>query len=674
MTDPYTPGLGTGGGTSTDRINGVVASLAIKAPVRTAITTPISLYGEQTINGLALVTGDRALVMGQANTVENGVYNVSSTNWNRAADFDGNRDAIHGTMVLVTDADTPAAAPLPPSEPYYAITQAETDAGLIVDIGVMGQVADTSFKPGNIMRYGADPGYSADSAPALQAAINQLSHEESGQEASVFIPRGRYVISDHIYCFYNAVENPGHHTNPKRSRVIIRGEGRGTNNFKTTTHYYGGSYLFFDEDKTFYICDANGLSSFDARSWEIVDFSIVGTATAAPIINLKGARESTFLRLTIHHLGAGTAVEMADLCCNMDIELGIRGSATGTGTGINYATGAGSGDGGIINWKLVLVLLEYPAIFGSAYAAATGNASLWTFERLDIESSTYPVWFRCGIGKMVINAWGESNINGYLKFTDGAGKFTSNTAEEGIKITGRLSMAITSGPRAAAIQLGDDTLGSDAANSHGAVVIEDMQFPWVALDSLGTSATLCIKRFNSPENGTVNIIRPYLQGSGGQFLEIKDEAQIEEIIIHDATGMTPLQNTGWVVDSAGASKIWWVSFTNDDWYPDLVQVAAFDYSAASKMPKNLMTAIRATDVQTITLPVGSNLKAFRATIMSRYAFAYGTPSLELDAGVGKINGTVGLTAFAIPQYGTLVITQLWEGTTTAEYIVQEITP
>jgi hypothetical protein len=61
----------------------------------------ITLSGEQTVNGVAAVAGDRVLVTAQTSAVDNGVYDVSSSAWARSADWDGNRDVINGTLVVV---------------------------------------------------------------------------------------------------------------------------------------------------------------------------------------------------------------------------------------------------------------------------------------------------------------------------------------------------------------------------------------------------------------------------------------------------------------------------------------------------------------------------------------------------------------------------------------------
>lgn len=92
---------------STDRFNGYVASLAIKVPCAVVSTSNITLNGSpQTISGIVVESGDRVLVAGQTNAVENGIYLVTSSDWTRAPDFDGKRDATQHTLVLVARSGT----------------------------------------------------------------------------------------------------------------------------------------------------------------------------------------------------------------------------------------------------------------------------------------------------------------------------------------------------------------------------------------------------------------------------------------------------------------------------------------------------------------------------------------------------------------------------------------
>lgn len=87
--------------TSTDRLQGLTTSVAVKAPCKAVTTTTITLNGEQTVGGVACVTGDRVLVAISGGSVNNGIWVVDTGDWSRARDFDGSRDVVKGTFVLV---------------------------------------------------------------------------------------------------------------------------------------------------------------------------------------------------------------------------------------------------------------------------------------------------------------------------------------------------------------------------------------------------------------------------------------------------------------------------------------------------------------------------------------------------------------------------------------------
>lgn len=84
-----------------DRIDGVQTSIAIKAQVKAATTANITLSGEQTIDGIAVVEDERVLVWNQTDDTENGIYDVATTSWARSKDFNGVRDAAEGSLVYV---------------------------------------------------------------------------------------------------------------------------------------------------------------------------------------------------------------------------------------------------------------------------------------------------------------------------------------------------------------------------------------------------------------------------------------------------------------------------------------------------------------------------------------------------------------------------------------------
>lgn len=84
-----------------DRIGGLAADIAIKAPCRAATTGGITLSGLQTIDGVALASMDRVLAKNQADPTMNGVYLASTGPWIRDTDFDGARDVTQGTIVFI---------------------------------------------------------------------------------------------------------------------------------------------------------------------------------------------------------------------------------------------------------------------------------------------------------------------------------------------------------------------------------------------------------------------------------------------------------------------------------------------------------------------------------------------------------------------------------------------
>lgn len=104
--------------TSTDRRQGVTSGAALKVACRAATTSAITLSGEQTVDGVALVAGDRCLVKDQASGVDNGIYEVSATAWQRAKDWDGTFDVKRGTLVYVTGGSVNAG--------FWAVTTADT--------------------------------------------------------------------------------------------------------------------------------------------------------------------------------------------------------------------------------------------------------------------------------------------------------------------------------------------------------------------------------------------------------------------------------------------------------------------------------------------------------------------------------------------------------------------
>lgn len=69
-------------------VDAVKTGLDVKDSVRAATTANITLSGTQTIDGVALIAGDRVLVKNQTTGSANGIYVVAAGAWSRATDAD----------------------------------------------------------------------------------------------------------------------------------------------------------------------------------------------------------------------------------------------------------------------------------------------------------------------------------------------------------------------------------------------------------------------------------------------------------------------------------------------------------------------------------------------------------------------------------------------------------
>ena len=86
-----------------DRRYGATSTLTLKVPCRVATTAAITLSGLQTIDGVVLNSGDRVLVMNQADQTTNGIYNCLAGAWTRDTDFNTSLLIIQGTLILITE-------------------------------------------------------------------------------------------------------------------------------------------------------------------------------------------------------------------------------------------------------------------------------------------------------------------------------------------------------------------------------------------------------------------------------------------------------------------------------------------------------------------------------------------------------------------------------------------
>jgi len=111
----FSPGLAAGEYVvTTDPVAGAVAqydaegrvggNAYLKTPVAAATTLPITLSGEQTIDGVAIFDGMRVLVKDQYAGAANGIYVTSTGGWVRSSDCDAAAE-LAGAVVMVLSGD-----------------------------------------------------------------------------------------------------------------------------------------------------------------------------------------------------------------------------------------------------------------------------------------------------------------------------------------------------------------------------------------------------------------------------------------------------------------------------------------------------------------------------------------------------------------------------------------
>ena len=82
------------------------AGLDPKASVRVATTENVALTGTPSIDGVAIVAGNRVLVKNQTTATQNGIYVVAAGAWARSADFDEDQEVTAGVFFFVEEGVT----------------------------------------------------------------------------------------------------------------------------------------------------------------------------------------------------------------------------------------------------------------------------------------------------------------------------------------------------------------------------------------------------------------------------------------------------------------------------------------------------------------------------------------------------------------------------------------
>lgn len=84
-------------------VDAIAQGLDIKGSVRVATTANITLSGTQTIDGVAVIAGDRVLVKDQTLGANNGIYVAAAGAWTRATDADTSAKVTAGMFTFVSE-------------------------------------------------------------------------------------------------------------------------------------------------------------------------------------------------------------------------------------------------------------------------------------------------------------------------------------------------------------------------------------------------------------------------------------------------------------------------------------------------------------------------------------------------------------------------------------------
>jgi phage-related tail fiber protein len=88
------------------QMQSAAAGIDSKPSVRVVANANITLSGTQTIDGVAVIAGDRVLVRGQSTGSQNGVYVVAAGAWSRAVDGDQTGELTPGASWFVEEGTT----------------------------------------------------------------------------------------------------------------------------------------------------------------------------------------------------------------------------------------------------------------------------------------------------------------------------------------------------------------------------------------------------------------------------------------------------------------------------------------------------------------------------------------------------------------------------------------
>lgn len=160
-------------------VDNMAAGLDPKGSVRAASTGNLTLSAAQTVDGVALVAGDRVLVKDQSTPAQNGIYVVAAGSWTRATDADSWTELVNAFVFVeqgTVNGDNGFVCTVDPGG-----TLGTTALTWVNFAGANNIVAGNGLqKSGNVLTVGAINGIRADAAGYIEltgqaAALHNFS-------------------------------------------------------------------------------------------------------------------------------------------------------------------------------------------------------------------------------------------------------------------------------------------------------------------------------------------------------------------------------------------------------------------------------------------------------------------------------------------------------------------
>jgi hypothetical protein len=175
-------------------VDAVAQGLNFKQSVAASTTSNITLSGEQTIDGVSVVAGDRVLVKNQSTQSQNGIYIASASSWTRSPDANAWNELVSAFVFTekgTTQADTAWVCTVDSGGTLdsTAVTFVQFSSGASYTAGTGLTLTGNQF---SISNTAVTAGTYGGNSKALTATVNAQGQITSISESDIVIDGGTY--------------------------------------------------------------------------------------------------------------------------------------------------------------------------------------------------------------------------------------------------------------------------------------------------------------------------------------------------------------------------------------------------------------------------------------------------------------------------------------------------